>query len=42
MREERMFVRPFEELQVMEYRSLMQVNEHAQAEIRGGRSRFSG
>ena len=30
-----MFVRPFEELQVMEYRSLMQVNEHAQAEIRG-------
>ena len=35
MREERMFVRPFEELQVMEYRSLMQVNEHAQAEIRG-------
>lgn len=35
MREERMIIRPFEELRIIEYCGKMQVNEHAQAEIKG-------
>lgn len=35
MREERIVVRQFEDLQVLDYRSIQQVNEHAKAEIRG-------
>lgn len=35
MREERIVVRPFEDLQVINYQSHQQVNEHAGAEIRG-------
>jgi len=35
MREERIIVRPFEELMVLDYHSVQQINEHARAEIRG-------
>lgn len=35
MREERLVVRPFEDLQVLDYTSTQQINEHAHAEIKG-------
>lgn len=35
MREERIIVRQFEDLQVLDYQSIQQVNEHARAEIKG-------
>lgn len=35
MREDRIVVRPFEDLQVMDYQAVQQINEHARAEIRG-------
>lgn len=35
MREEQLVVRPFEDLQVLDYKSIQQINEHAHAEIRG-------
>lgn len=35
MREERLVVQPFEDFQVQDYKAIQQVNEHAQAEIKG-------
>lgn len=35
MREERIIIRPFDKLKLIEYHGVMQVNEHAQAEIKG-------
>ena len=35
MREEKLVIRPFEDLQILEYESIQKVNEHAQAELRG-------
>lgn len=35
MREERLVVRPFEDLHVLDYKSIQQINEHAYAELRG-------
>ena len=35
MREDRIVVYPFEDLQVLDYHALQQVNEHAKAEIKG-------
>lgn len=35
MREERIIIWPFEAFKVIEYRGFMQVNEHAQAEVKG-------
>ncbi len=35
MREERLIVRPFEDLRILDYKSTQVVNEHARAEVRG-------
>lgn len=35
MREERLMIRPFEDLQILEYQQLQQVNEHARAKLKG-------
>ena len=35
MKEERLIVRPFEELRILEYASVQQTNEHAQARVKG-------
>lgn len=35
MREDRIVVRPFEDLQVLDYQSIQQVNEHARASLKG-------
>lgn len=35
MREERLIIRPFEDLRILDYRSIQVVNEHARAEVRG-------
>lgn len=35
MREERLFIRPFNDLKVLYYRSTQEVNEHARAEVKG-------
>lgn len=35
MKEERLFVRPFEDFQVLDYKSIQQINEHARAEVKG-------
>lgn len=35
MREEQIIIRPFEEFKVIDYHGFMQVNEHAQAELKG-------
>lgn len=35
MREEKLVLRPFEDLQILEYESIQKVNEHAQAKLRG-------
>lgn len=35
MREERLMIRPFEDLQILEYEQLQQVNEHARAKLKG-------
>ncbi len=35
MKEERLIVRPFKELKILEYASIQQTNEHAQARVRG-------
>lgn len=35
MREERLIVRPFDDFQVLDYKSNQEVNEHARAEVRG-------
>ena len=33
MREERLIIRPFEDLQILEYFQIQQVNEHARARL---------
>ena len=35
MREERLIVRPFEDIRILDYKSIQVVNEHARAEVRG-------
>lgn len=35
MREERLIIRPFEDLQILEYFQIQQVNEHARARLKG-------
>lgn len=35
MREERIIIRPFEELRITEYYGIKQVNEHAQVKLKG-------
>lgn len=35
MREERLIVKPFEDLRILDYKSIQVVNEHARAEVRG-------
>lgn len=35
MREEKIIVRPFEDLRVLDYQGIKQINEHAQVEIKG-------
>ena len=35
MREERLIVRPFEELQILDFQSIQVINEHAKAKVKG-------
>ncbi|WP_312500785.1 contractile injection system protein, VgrG/Pvc8 family [Lacrimispora sp.] len=35
MREEKLIIRPFEDIQILDYKSIQKVNEHALAEVRG-------
>lgn len=35
MREEQLVVHPFEDLQILDYKSIQQINEHAYAELKG-------
>ena len=35
MREERLIMRPFEDLEILDYKSIQEVNEHARAVVSG-------
>lgn len=35
MREERLFIRPFEDLRILNYRAVQQINQHADVQIKG-------